>query len=429
MPHGKPLRSGGIFISSPIDPLFFMGENPSLDTESHMTTENSNLSTSSTIKFVLLLGMLSFFSDMVYEGARSITGPFFALLGASGATVGFVAGFGEFAGNGLRNVSGYWVDRTEKYWFITFLGYACLLALPLLAFAKTWRIAAILIIIERIGKAIRTPARDAMLSYATQRIGRGVGFGIHQVFDQIGGVIGPFIFTLVLLSQQNYQFGFKILLLPACLTFIILFFGKKLYPAPQNLEIPTAQIINEKSSFTFSKSFWIYLCAACLLAAGYADFPLIAFHFEKSSIISPVGVPIFYMVAMGVSAFSAILFGWIYDRFGLRSLLISIPLSALYAPCVFLNGFKTALLGMILWGIGIGAQRSLLKAVVGDIVSKNKRGSAYGIFNAGYGVAWFLGSWLMGFLYDTSIHNVILFSVAAELSAIPFIFYLMKKLR
>lgn len=391
-----------------------------------MPTETTNLSTATAMKFVLLLGVLSFFSDMVYEGARSITGPFFALLGASGATVGFVAGFGEFIGNGLRVISGYLIDRTEKYWLITFLGYACILAIPCLSLATTWKMAAILLIIERIGKAIRTPARDAMLSYATHR-GRGVGFGIHQVFDQVGGVMGPFIFTVILLSQHNYQLGFKILLVPACLAFIVLFFGKKLYPEPQHLEVTSAKIITKKSSAIFSNQFWIYLCAACLLAAGYADFPLIAFHFQKTSIIPPVGVPIFYMIAMSVSAFSAILFGWIYDRFGLCSLLISIPLSALYAPCVFLNGFKTALLGMIFWGIGIGAQRSLLKAVVGDIVPKNKRGSAYGIFNAGYGAAWFLGSWLMGYLYDTSIHSVILFSVFSELAAIPFITYLAKK--
>lgn len=385
------------------------------------------LSKKSAIRFVLLIGILSFFSDMVYEGARSITGPFFALLGASGATVGFVAGFGEFIGNALRVVSGYLIDRTEKYWLITFLGYACILAIPCLSLATTWKMAAVLLIIERVGKAIRTPARDAMLSYATHQIGRGVGFGIHQVLDQVGGVLGPFIFTIVLLSQYGYQFGFKLLFIPACFAFLVLFIGKKLYPNPQHLEVDSAAIIKEKTSAFFSKPFWIYLCAACLLAAGYADFPLIAFHFQKSSIIPPVGVPIFYMMGMGVSALSAISFGWIYDRFGLRSLLISIPLSAFYAPCVFLNGFKTAFLGMIFWGIGIGAQRSLLKAVVGDMIPKNARGSAYGIFNAGYGAAWFLGSWLMGYLYDTSIHSVILFSVFAELAAIPFIVYLAKK--
>ncbi len=203
--------------------------------------------------------------------------------------------------------------------------------------------------------------------------------------------------------------------------------GKKLYPEPQHFEISHTNISTEKSPTSFSKQFWIYLCAACLLAAGYADFPLIAFHFQKASIIPPVGIPVFYMMGMGMSALSAILFGWIYDRVGLRSLLISIPLSALYAPCVFLNGFKTALLGMVFWGIGIGAQRSLLKAVVGDMVPKNARGSAYGIFNAVYGAAWFLGSWLMGFLYDTSIHGVILFSVIAELSAMPFIYWMMTR--
>lgn len=385
----------------------------------------TQLSSSAAIKFVLLIGILSFFSDMVYEGARSVTGPFFALLGASGATVGFVAGFGEFIGNGLRIISGFLIDRTQKYWLITFLGYACLLAIPLLSLATTWKIAAILIIIERIGKAIRTPARDVMISYAAQRIGRGVGFGIHQIFDQVGGVMGPLIFTLILLSGKNYHLGFKILLIPACLTFIVLFFGKKLYPKPQNLEIDQTEVLTEQTTRAFPKSFWLFLCAACLLAAGYADFPLIAFHFEKKAMIPPVGVPIFFMVAMAMSALSAIFFGWIYDHMGLRSLLISIPISALYAPCIFLNGFKMALLGMICWGVGIGAQRSLLKAVVGDLVTKNKRGKAYGIFNAGYGVAWFLGSWLIGFLYDTSIHSVVVFSMGAELAAMPLIYWMM----
>ncbi len=389
-----------------------------------MPNQNS-LSKNSAIHFVLLIGVLSFFSDMVYEGARSITGPFFALLGASGATVGFVAGFGELIGNALRIVSGYLVDRTHKYWLITFCGYACIFAIPFLAFVHTWQMAALLIILERVGKAIRTPARDAMLSYATHRIGRGFGFGIHQTLDQIGGMMGPLIFTLILISHDNYQLGFKILFIPAFFALLILFLGNRIYPKPQIFETNYGiALTNEKP--TLPKTFWIYLCAASLLAAGYADFPLIAFHFEKAAVLSPVGIPIFYMIAMGVGALSALLFGWIYDRIGIRSLLIAIPLAALYAPCVFLFGFKMALLGMIFWGIGIGAQKSLLKAVVGDLVSKNVRGSAYGIFNTGYGIAWFLGSWLIGFLYDTSIHSVILFSVVMELMSIPFIVYLYK---
>src|SRR3990167_9281554 len=177
-------------------------------------TVKKNLYPSAALKFVILLGLVSLFSDMVYEGARSAIGPLFAVLGASGAVVGFVAGFGELAGNALRVVSGYLVDRTEQYWLITFLGYGCLFAIPLLAFVHTWKIAAILIIIERIGKDIRTPARDAMLSYATQKMGRGFGFGLHQVFDQVGGMLGPLIMVFVLMGHRSYAIGFAILFFP-----------------------------------------------------------------------------------------------------------------------------------------------------------------------------------------------------------------------
>lgn len=386
-----------------------------------------NLPQQSALQFVILLGIVSLFSDMVYEGARSSVGPLLSTLGATGAIVGFVAGFGELIGNALRLVSGYFIDRTQKYWLITFLGYGCLFALPLLSIARTWKVAALLIILERVGKAIRTPARDTMLSYATQKIGRGFGFGLHQVFDQLGGMLGPLLIILVLLSHNALSLGFSFLFIPACISILLLFYGKNLYPHPQNLEVEPQHILPKKIDSKIPSRFWIYLCAACLMGAGYADYPLIAFHFEDAKLMSPIWIPVFYMIAMGTSAVSAMVFGWIYDRIGSISLMISIPLSALFAPCVFYDGFVVALIGMILWGIGIGAQRSLLKAVVGDMISKSKRGTAYGIFNAAYGVAWFLGSWLMGILYDTSIHALIIFSVAAELCAIPFIYFVARK--
>ncbi|MEO8402120.1 MAG: MFS transporter [Gammaproteobacteria bacterium] len=376
-------------------------------------------------RFVILLGIISLFSDMVYEGARSISGPYLGLLGASGAVVGFVAGFGELIGNVLRIFSGYLVDRTSKYWLFTFLGYLCLIAVPLLALADSWQTAAILLIFERVGKAIRTPARDAMLSYATQKIGRGVGFGLHQTLDQIGGMLGPLIFTIILFSENNYRLGFAILLIPVLFTLSFLLLGKILYPHPQHLEIEIPEIKSTK----IPTIFWWYLIGAGLLAAGYADFPLIAFHFQKTAVLSPVWIPIFYIIAMGASAVSALLFGWIYDRNGCAVLIVAILLSSLFAPLVFLGSFLIALLGMVLWGIGMGAQRSLLKAVVGDMVSKKMRGSAYGIFNTGYGIAWFLGSWMIGILYDTSIPWLIGFSIVAQLSSIPFVFFVQKKLQ
>ncbi len=378
------------------------------------------------LNFILLLGVVSLFSDMVYEGARSIIGPYLGLLGASGAVIGFVAGFGEFIGFVLRIISGRLVDKTSKYWLIAFIGYFCnLIAIPLIALAGSWQVAAALIILERIGKAIRTPSRDAMLSYASQKIGRGTGFGLHQVLDQLGGVLGPLLITFILFYKNDYRLGFASLAIPAVLTLVILFIARNLYPHPQNLEVETPEL----TSKNIPGLFWIYLSGSALIAAGYADFPLIAFHFQKMNILPSLWIPIFYIIAMGASAISALSFGWIYDKTGCAILIISSLISSLFAPLVFLGGFNLALLGMILWGIGLGAQRSLLKAVVGDMVAKQIRGSAYGIFNTGYGVAWFLGSWLIGILYDISIPWLIGFSIAAQLTAIPFIFIVQKRLK
>lgn len=369
--------------------------------------------------FVLFLGVVSFFSDIVAEGSKSISGPYLELLGASAAAVGFIVGFGEFLSYILRIISGYYVDKTSKYWVATGLGYLLnLIAIPLLAIVTSWKIAALLILIERIGKAIRTPPRDAMLSYASHKMGRGRGFGIHQLLDQIGGMTGPLIIGVALFYEDSYHFGYALLAIPAVLSLSVLFIAKKRYPHPQHLEIEPVEIT---SPTKIPHLLWVYLIGAMFLAAGYADFPLIAFHFHKTGLLQPFWIPLFYAISMGFSAISALLFGFIYDRDGSKTLVIAIVLSALSPVCAFLGDFKLALLGMILWGIGMGAQRTLLKAYVGDMVSKRVRGSAYGMFYAGYGLAWFLGSWLIGILYDISLMWLIAFSTIAQLVAIPFI--------
>ena len=369
------------------------------------------------IRFVILLGVVSLFADMTYEGARSIAGPFLAVLGASGFVVGVVAGFGELIGYGLRLVSGYFSDRTQKYWTITLVGYAVnLIAVPLLALAGSWELAALLMILERTGKAIRTPARDAMLSYATHQTGRGWGFGLHEAMDQIGAVLGPLIVAAVLALRGTYQTGFAILLLPALLALSVLFVARVLYPNPRELEISTPGLKTEG----FPRAYWIYLFGVALVAASYVDFPLIAFHFQQASIAPEAWIPVLYAVTMGMDAIAALVFGRLFDRIGITTLVIVSLLSALFAPLVFLGGFAFALLGMALWGIGLGAQESILRAAVAGMVAPGRRGSAYGIFNTGFGVVWFLGSALMGYLYDVSLPALIAFSILTQLAAIRF---------
>ena len=175
------------------------------------------------MKFIILMGVVSLLADMTYEGSRSITGPYLVILGASAVTVGFVAGFGELAGYVLRFFSGHLTDRTRSYWTITISGYLInLIAVPLLALAGSWEVAAALIIIERVGKGIRVPSRDVMLSHACSQVGQGWGFGLHEALDQIGAILGPLIVAAVLFFHGSYQIGFAFLLLPAILAITVL---------------------------------------------------------------------------------------------------------------------------------------------------------------------------------------------------------------
>lgn len=385
--------------------------------------QSCDISASAATKFVVLIGVVSLFSDLTYEGARSVTGPFLAVLGASGTVVGIVAGLGELVGYALRLVSGYFADKTQKYWSIVFLGYGLnLLAVPLLALAGHWEIAAVLMVAERMGKAIRTPARDVMLSCASDSIGRGWGFGLHEALDQIGAICGPLVVAAVFYSRGTYEAGFALLLIPALMALTVLFTAYKLYPRPHDLESATIKLEGKG----YASSFWLYLAAIACVAAGYADFPLVAYHFKKAASVPEHWIPILYAVAMGTDAVAALVFGRIFDRIGIPVLIAAFVVSSLFAPLVFLGGFQAALIGMALWGVGMGAQESIVRAAIAEMIPRNRLGFAFGLFNTVYGVAWFAGSALMGILYDFSVGALVIFSVAAQLAAVPVILWSLK---
>jgi len=370
------------------------------------------------LRFVLLVGVMSFFADATYEGSRGILGPYLALLGASGAAVGIVTGFGELVGYGLRLVSGRAADRTRQFWPITIFGYVVqMVAVPALALAGSWPVAAGLLILERAGKATRNPPRDVMLSHAGKQLG-GYGwvFGMHEALDQFGALVGPLVVALVLARRGDYRSAFAILAAPAVMTLAVLAVARVLYPRPEEMETHPPDVHGKG----LPRVFWIYLAGAALVGAGFADFPLIAFHFQKASTVSGGWVPVFYGVAMGVSGTGSLLFGRLFDRRGLGVLVPLTLISALFAPLVFLGGFWAALAGSAVWGLGIGVHESIVPAAVAPMVPPERRASAYGLFTAGYGLFWFLGSAAIGILYDVSIPVTIAFCVALELAAIPF---------
>lgn len=379
--------------------------------------------------FIVLIGTVSLFSDMTYEGARSISGQYLEILGASAAVVGFIGGLGELLGYAIRFFSGRLADKTHKYWSLTIFGYFInLLSVPLIALFPHWQWAIFPMVFERIGKGIRVPPKDAMLSFATKSVGRGWGFGIHEFLDQLGAVSGPVFVALILflLGENNFRYAFSFLIIPALCAIGILFFSRFLYPVPSKLEVKLVEL----DSKGLPKLFWIYCFCVLGFAVGFLDFVLIAFHLEKTKLIAQPMIPILYAFSMGVDGVSALVFGRLFDKNGFIALLFAIVISIFANPLIFLtSSVYLIVIGMTCWGIGLGALESIIRAAVANIVPVSKRGSAFGIFNTLLGVFWFIGSFACGILYGIAPIYLVVFSVTAQLFSVVSFLYFRNSLR
>jgi MFS family permease len=372
----------------------------------------------SALRFIICLGIVSLFADMTYEGAHSIIGPYLKDLGASALQVAVIAGIGEMLAASLRFFSGRFADRTHAYWTITFCGYAMnVVAVPALAFAQNWQTAAILIIAERTGKALRGPARDVLLSGATQEVGHGWGFGLHSIMDQTGAVIGPLLMVAAVARSHHFGPGFLWLAFPAVGTLAALLMARVLNPDRTRMaKTQTTQVL--------PRVFWMYVAAAGLLACGFVDFPLLAYHFQSANLAAPAAIPLLYAGAMALNGLTALGFGRLFDRFGLSTLVFGIFISLAGLPLGFLGGPVGAIASIACWATGLGAQDACLRSGIATVVSMNKRGSAFGAFNGVYGVMWFIGSAVMGILYSRSLLGLVVFGIVVQLGAAVMFFRL-----
>lgn len=387
--------------------------------------------------FIILFGIVSLFSDMTHEGASSIRGAYLAILGASAGTIGFISGLGELIGYSMRYVFGKITDRTKKYWPMVIFGYILdILAVPALALVgeKGWIAAALLLVIQRMGKAIKKPAKDTIMSFAASQEGVGKSFGIQEMLDQIGAFLGPVFLYLVMLFKTDgttfeiYRTAFAFLAIPGFITILLLFLTKREFPNPEAFE-PEAK---KEEAFVMKKSFIYYIVGISFFAFGFMDYALVIMHISKNltglggsygtfRLISEETLPLLYAGAMLVDAVAAFIFGHIYDKKGVRALVISTIISAPFS--LFIFGFKSEaaiLFGLVLWGIGMGAQESILKAAVTSMVPKKNRATGYGIFECSFGIFWFLGSWMLGVIYSKSLPLMIGLSIFAQVLAIPF---------
>lgn len=412
-----------------------------------MKKTDSKKKLSQAMLFVLLFGIVSLFSDMTHEGASSIRGVYLSLLGASAGVIGFVSGLGELIGYSMRYVFGKLTDKTKKYWPMTILGYILdIIAVPALALVGKhgWIWACALLVVQRMGKAIKKPAKDTILSFAASQEGIGKSFGIQELLDQIGAFLGPVLLYLVMLFKTDgttfeiYSTAFAFLAIPGAITIILLFITKRKFPNPEHFEPEPKEYI----PFKLKKEFILYIAGISLFAFGFIDYSIVIMHVsrtytalassaaETSSLVNSGTLPLLYAGAMLVDAVAALFFGYLYDKKGVKALVISTIISAPFPILVFsCKSVPAVIAGIAMWGVGMGAQESILKAAVTSMVPKTSRATGYGIFECSFGIFWFLGSWLLGVMYDISIPAMVAISVIAQLSAIPLYILSSKKSR
>jgi len=367
-------------------------------------------------RFVMMIGIANLFADMTYEGGGSINGQFLGKLGASAAAISIIAGLGEFFGYSLRSLSGYISDKSGKPWLMSFVGYGInLLSVPAMALVHSWQLAALLIFSERIGRAIRKPAVESMLSYTTGKFGRGWVYALNTALDETGATVGPLVAALILFNKGSYRFAYSLLLVSAVLALLSLMLAQIKFPIPSHFENETTSSNPEK----FSRSYWIYMLAGAFFASGLLSYELVAFHLLKNGLLMENRIPILLSLATGSGIIANLFIGKFFDRYGLPIVLAAVILSAL-SPLVFLDNYSAVLFSMPFIGISYATQDTLLTAIIAGLLPKGKRGLAFGLFYTGYGAAWLIGSIIMGSLYDYSRPTLICFAATTQLISLPF---------
>lgn len=361
----------------------------------------------SAIRFILAFGIISSLMDMVYEGARSVAGPYLGALGASALLVSVVTGAGEAVALVLRLVFGRLADRPGLRWTLAISGYALTaVSVPLLGLTDALWIACLLVLAERLGKAVRSPAKDTMLAEAGSALGQGKAFALHEALDQVGALVGPLLVGVALALSGSYGPGFLLLAVPGVAAMLVLFRLRRRVPDPAVYEVAdvagAAAGPDPGKPIPMPRQYWLYAVFSSLTMFGYATFGLLSFHLVATGLFPPAVVPVLYAAAMGVDAVAALASGWLFDRVGLKVLLV-LPVLAAAVPWLgFSNNAALAVAGVLVWGAAMGVQESTMRAGVAGLAPAARRGSAYGMFTACYGLAWLAGSVLIGLLYEYS---------------------------
>lgn len=407
-------------------------------------------------QLVVGLGLVSLTIDMVSDGSISVGGALLGQLGAPALVVGFITGGAGALALVLRLVTGPWVDRTGRYWDFTMAGYAVTaISVPLLALtpvlgAAALTVAAVLVLVERTGKAVRAPAKTVLLADAAGAVGRGKGFGVHKFLDQIGAFSGPLIVSAVVALTGVLWPAFLVLVIPAVIAMVILVILRRRVPdtsiyapaterrLPPVALAPVAPAAGRGPVRTVAGlgtiesavrgTFLLFASFAALTTFGLVSFGLISFHLNSAGLAPLAAIPLVYAVGMAAAAVAAVLVGWAYDRSASAVLFVVPLLTAFVPPLALGSGLPFVIVGVALWGAATGLQDSTIKALVADLIPSAQRGTAYGWFAVFQGAASFAGAAVAGALYG----NVSLLSalvIVAQLAAVVLLVVVRRRIR
>lgn len=390
-----------------------------------------------TVTVIVIFGVISLLGDMVYEGARSANSQYFDLVGVSAAQIGLVFGIGEFLGYFLRLFAGILSDKSHRHWLFMFVGYGMLAVVPIMGFTLHWNILVVLVLMERIGKSLRNPAKDTILSAVAEgQVGTGFAFGLQEALDQIGAFAGPLIFTLVFAlagehALPQYQWGYRFLFVPFVLLMLFLYYAYRRIERDRLVpEVKTREFRAER----LQPIFWVYTAFIFFCSLGFVNFSLIGFHLKSKGLVPDASITLLYSVAMIVDALVALLVGHAYDRLKKRSgkktgglaVLLLVPGITFLLPLLALNDAKGPVVaGMVLFGIIMGTHETVMRSAIADITPFYKRGTGYGVFNTAYGLALMAGASMMGWFYDRGMGGTIVTVSAVSEAAALGLFVLM----
>lgn len=384
-----------------------------------MSSNNNEINTKK-IGYIVIIsfGLISLFGDIIYEGARGIIPPYLYSLGATAAIVGLATGLGDFLGYSLRIISGYLADVKKTYWLFVFMGYGLLITIPLLAIAGHWEIAILLVVIERVAKAFRSPARDTLISVSTKSVGTGKAFGFHELMDQLGAVSGPAVLAVILyFTNNNYFYAFSSLIIPYFLLILILIITYMKVKPYTDKALSSIHSREKISKGSLPKAFYLYSLAVFLNTAGLITAQLI--QYIAGLIMALWMISILYLMIQAVDAFFAPISGYIYDRTGRYILVVPFILSIIPSVFALQKTYYSVLVAAIFIGAILGMQESIYRAAVSDVSTIDRRGVAYGLFYVFYGFGFIVSGYVFGTFIDQNIYTeAIIYSIMMQIIAI-----------